>query len=215
MVRAARVGHRPKKKVLRAKEQDRPDVAEARRWWKLLMQRFSKDRYVFLDETGVNTKMARLYGWGPKSDRVVSAIPHGHWKTTTFLGALRSTGLTAPLVVDGAMTGELFLAYVKQHLVPTLKPRDIVVLDNLKCHTVAGVREAIEAVGATLEYLPPYSPDLNPIELLFSKLKTLLRKFGERTVDALWTRIGQLVSEFLPQECTDYLRHAGYTEDHS
>ncbi len=175
------------------------------------MRRHSLDRCVFLDETGANTKMARLYGWGPKSERVVSAVPHGHWQTTTFIGALRTTGLTAPLVIDGAMNGELFLAYVQQQLVPTLTPGDIVVLDNISSHHRAGVHEAIEAAGCTLAYLPPYSPDLNPIEQLFSKLKSRLRQHGERTLDSLWTRIGQLVSEFLPDECRNYLNHAGYT----
>ena len=175
------------------------------------MRRHPLDRDVFLDETGANTKRARLYGWGPKSERVVSSVPHGHWQTTTFVGALRATGLTAPLVIDGARNGELFLAYVPQQLVPTLTPGDIVVLDNLSSHHRAGVREAIEAAGCTPAYLPPYSPDLNPIELLFSKLKSRLRKLAERTLDSLWTRIGQLVSEFLPNECPNYLRHAGYT----
>ena len=175
------------------------------------MMRHPLDRYVFLDEMGANTKMARLYGWGPKSERVVSSVPHGHWKSTTFVGALRTTGLTAPVVIDGAMNGELFLAYVQQQLVPTLTPGDIVVMDNLSSHHRAGIREAIEAAGCTLAYLPPYSPDLNPIEQLFSKLKSLLRKHAERTLDSLWTRIGQLVTEFLPDECRNYLRHSGYT----
>jgi transposase len=175
------------------------------------MRRHAADRYVFLDEMGANTKMTRLYGWGPKSERVVAAVPHGHWKTTTFLGALRTTGLTAPLVIDGALTGELFLAYVQQQLVPTLSPGDIVVLDNLSSHKHAGVREAIEAAGCTLAYLPPYSPDFNPIELLFSKLKSLLRKHAERTIDSLWARLGQLVTEFTPDECRRYFQHCGYT----
>ena len=132
-------------------------------------------------------------------------------RTTTFLGALRTTGLTAPLVIDGALTGELFLAYVQQQLIPTLSPGDIVVLDNLSSHKHAGVRESLEAAGCTLAYLPPYSPDLNPIELLFSKLKSLLRKHAERTIDSLWTRIGQLVDEFTPHECRNYLKHCGDT----
>jgi transposase len=177
------------------------------------MRRHPLDRDVFLDETGATTKMARLYGWGPKSERVVSSVPHGHWQTTTFVGALRTTGLTAPLVIDGAMNGELFLAYIQQQLVPTLTPGDIVVMDNLSSHHRAGIREAIEAAGATLAYLPPYSPDLNPIELLFSTLKSRLRKHAERTRDSLWNRIGQLVAEFRPDECRNYLRHAGYSEN--
>ena len=205
------MGDRAQKKVLRAAEQQRPDVVEKRRWWDILMMRHSLDCYVFIDEMGANTKMARLYGWGPKSERVVSSVPHGHWKTTTFVGALRATGLTAPLVIDGALNGELFLAYVQQQLIPTLSPGDIVVLDNLSSHHRSGVREAIEAAGCTLAHLPPYSPDLNPIEQLFSKLKSLLRKHAERTLESLWSRIGQLVTEFLPDECRNYLRHAGYT----
>lgn len=175
------------------------------------MMRHRVDRYVFLDETGAHTKMTRLYGWGPKSQRVVAAVPHGHWKSTTFLGALRTTGLTAPLVIDGALTGKLFAAYVEQQLVPTLSPGDIVVLDNLSSHKHPEARKAIEAASCTLAYLPPYSPDLNPIELLFSKLKTLLRKHAERTIDTLWTRIGQLITEFSPDECRNYIRHCGYT----
>ena len=167
-------------------------------------------RLVFLDETGASTKMARLYGWGPRSERVVSDVPHGHWKTTTFIGALRTSGLTAPMVIDGAMNGDIFLAYVRQQLVPTLCRGDFVVMDNLPSHKRDGVRQTIESVGAALVYLPPYSPDMNPIELAFSKLKTQLRKSGERTVEALWNRIGQLVDEFAPDECRNYFRHCGY-----
>jgi len=175
------------------------------------MMRHALDRDVFLDEMGANTKMARLYGWGPKSERVVSSVPHGHWKTTTFVGALRTTGLTAPLVIDGAMNGELFLTYVQKQLVPTLISGNIVVLDNLSSHHRSGVREAIEAAGCMLAYLPPYSPDLNPIEQLFSKLKSLLRKHAERTLDCLWARIGRLVDEFLPDECRNDIHHCGCT----
>ena len=138
-------------------------------------------------------------------------MPHGHWQTTTFVGALRATGMTAPMVIDGAMNGDLFLAYVRQQLVPTLHCGDIVVMDNLSSHKKPGVKEAIEQAGATLAYLPPYSPDLNPIELAFSKLKTLLRKHAERTRESLWNRIGKLVDEFNPTECHNYFRHCGYT----
>ena len=197
---------------MRAAEQQRPDVVEKRRWWDILFSHKPANCFVFLDETGASTKMARRYGWGPRSERVVSDVPHGHWKTTTFIGALRTSGMTAPMVIDGAMNGDLFLAYVEQQLVPTLRKGDIVVMDNLSSHKRAGVREAIESAGATLAYLPPYSPDLNPIELAFSKLKTLLRKFAERTVESLWDRIGQLVDEFTPAECINYFKHCGYTE---
>lgn len=174
------------------------------------MLRQDPSRFVFLDETWTKTNMTRLYGRAPVGERLVDHVPHGHWKTTTFLGALRFSGLTAPLVVDGAINGDLFLAYVREHLVPTLKAGDIVVLDNLSSHKVQGVREAIEAAGARLEYLPPYSPDLNPIEQVMAKLKALLRKFGERTVDALWKRIGHLMDAFTPTECQNYLQHCGY-----
>lgn len=168
------------------------------------------DRLVFIDETAANTKMARRYGRSRRGRRVVGRIPHGHWKTTTFVGAMRSTGLTAPLVVDGPMNGDVFLAYVQQHLSPTLKPGDVVVMDNLAAHKRVGVRQAIEACGAKLVFLPPYSPDLNPIELLFAKLKWLLRSAKERTVEALWNRIGKLTERFHENECTNYFKHCGY-----
>ena len=170
----------------------------------------SAERLVFIDETGANTKMIRRYGWGPRSTRVVSNVPFGHWKTTTFVGALRTTGMTAPMVVDGPMNGAIFLAYVQQELIKTLKPGDIVIMDNLSSHKMAGVERAIRSVGASLQYLPPYSPDLNPIELAFSKLKTLLRKYAERTVEDLWQRIGSLIEEFTSSECKNYFQHCGY-----
>jgi len=154
--------------------------------------------------------MIRRYGWGPKSSRVISDVPHGHWKTTTFLAALRSSGFTAPLVVDGPMNGNVFLAYVEQQLIQTLKPGDLVVMDNLSSHKRSGVREAIESVGAELMYLPPYSPDLNPIELAFSKLKTLLRKAAARTTDELEKAIVKIIDQFQTQECINYFRHCGY-----
>lgn len=165
---------------------------------------------MFLDETGANTKMARRYGRTWRGHRLVAHVPHGHWRTTTFVAALRFTGLTAPLVVDGPMNGTVFLAYVQQHLAPTLRPGDLVILDNLSAHKVAGVREAIEAVGAKLIYLPPYSPDFNPIEQAFAKLKSLLRRAAERTVTALEETIGRLLNEFSERECQNYIRHAGY-----
>jgi len=154
--------------------------------------------------------MARLRGRAPRGERLVGKIPYGHWKTTTFVAGLRSSALTAPCVIDGPMNGDAFLAYVEQVLVPGLNPGDIVVLDNLGAHKVPGVREAIEAAGATLLYLPPYSPDFNPIEQLFAKLKALLRKAAERSVDGLWNRIAALLSAFNPDECANYFRNAGY-----
>ena len=157
--------------------------------------------------------MTPLWGWAPKGQRVIDYVPHGHWKTTTFVAALRHDGLTAPLVVDGAINGEIFLAYVQQQLVPTLHKGDIVVLDNLSSHKVVGVRKAIESVGAKILYLPPYSPDLNPIEMVFSKLKTLVRKAKMRTMETLWKKLGELCDRFPPQECKNYFRHAGYTKN--
>ena len=198
------------KKVTRAAEQQRPDVQEKRRWWNILVLGKSVEDLVFIDETGANTKMIRRYGWGPKSDRVIGDVPHGHWKTTTFVAALRTSGFTAPMVSDGPMNGDLFLAYVEQQLVPTLKSTDIVVMDNLSSHKRIGVREAIEATGATLMFLPPYSPDLNPIELAFSKLKTLLRKSAPRTIQTLWDTIAEVTTQFSNQECINYFRHCGY-----
>ena len=167
-------------------------------------------KLVFIDETWAKTNMTRPRGRSLKGTRVVAKVPHGHWKTTTFLAALRTSGLTAPLVVDGAINGDLFLAYVKQQLLPTLTAGDIVILDNLSSHKKAGVREAIESAGATMLYLPPYSPDFNPIELAFSKFKWLLRSTAERTVDALWTACGQLLDQFTESECRNYFRHCGY-----
>jgi transposase len=154
--------------------------------------------------------MARLRGRAPRGERLVGKVPQGHWKTTTFVAALRSTALTAPGIIDGPMNGNAFLAYVEQVLVPTLMPDDIVVMDNLSAHKVPGVRQAIETAGAKLFYLPPYSPDFNPIEQLFAKLKALLRKAGERSVPALWDRIAKLLDAFPPAECTNYFRNLGY-----
>jgi transposase len=154
--------------------------------------------------------MARRYGRAPVGERLVCAAPQGHWKTTTFLAALRVGGLTCPLLIDGAVNGDLFVAYVEQQLVPTLRPGDVVVMDNLSSHKRAGVRQAIEGAGCRLLYLPPYSPDLNPIEQAFSKLKALLRKAGERTVAGLWEFLGGALDLFAPDECRNYFRHCGY-----
>jgi transposase len=169
--------------------------------------------FVFIDETGASTNMVRRYGWSPRGERLVDAAPHGHWRTTTFVAGLRSSGIIAPLVLDGPMTGEAFRAYVEQFLAPALSAGNVVVMDNLGAHKVAGVAEAIAAVGASILYLPPYSPDLNPIEQMFAKLKALLRKVGARTREALWNAIGQLLHGFSPDECRSYLHHAGYAFD--
>jgi transposase len=167
---------------------------------------------VFIDETWANTKMARRYGRCPRGQRLRAAIPHGHWKTTSFVGALRHDGMTAPFVIDKPMNGAIFLAYVEQVLAPTLSPGDIVIMDNLAAHKVEGVREAIEAKQATLLYLPAYSPDLNPIEYGFAKLKSLLRAAAERSIDALWTTIGSSLDRFTPSECANYLGACGYRQ---
>ena len=157
--------------------------------------------------------MTRLRGRAPKGERCRASVPHGHWKTTTFTGALRRTGMTAPMVLDGPMNGAAFLAYVEQVLAPTLSPGHIVIMDNLPAHKVYGVRETIEAAGAELRYLPPYSPDFNPIEMAFSKLKALLRKAAETTVKALWNTIGNALHDFTPDECNNYFSAAGYDCD--
>jgi transposase len=199
-----------KKTSLRAAEQDRPDVAKARTEWREKQPSLTPSKLVFIDETWTRTNMTRLYGRAPRGKRLVDAVPHGHWKTSTFIGALRCDAVTATGVFDGAINGELFLAYVEQVLVPTLRPGDVVIMDNLRSHKVAGVREAIEAAGASLLFIPPYSPDLNPIEQAFAKLKALLRAKAIRTVDALWKALGSLVDCFTPEECANYLRHDGY-----
>jgi len=199
------------KKTLHAAEQDRPDVAAERAALKAEQPKLRAPRLVFIDETAVTTKMVRHYGRSPRGQRLVSGVPHGHWKTLTLVAALRIDGLTAPYVIDGAMDGPSFLAYVEQVLVPTLRKGDIVFMDNLRTHKIAGAREAIEALGARVRYLPAYSPDLNPIEQAFSRLKAALRKGATRTVDALHKLIGKLVKSFAPQMCANYFRHAGYT----
>jgi transposase len=163
-----------------------------------------------VDETWASTNMARKYGRSPRGERLVGTVPHGHWKTTTFVAALGIGGMTAPTVVDGAINGDLFLAYVEQQLVPALSRGDVVVMDNLAAHKRPAVRRAIEAAGCTLRLLPPYSPDLNPIELAFAKLKALLRKAGERSVEGLWRLLGRLLDAFPPEECRNFLSHCGY-----
>jgi transposase len=167
-------------------------------------------RLVFVDETGASTKMARLYGRAPRGARCVAAIPHGHWKTTTFVGALRLSGMTAPMTLDGAMDGPAFLAWVEQALVPTLAPGDIVILDNLPAHKPAAVRAAIERCGARLRYLPPYSPDLNPIEMAYAKLKALLKKAAARTLEDLWAAIAGALAKITADDCWGFFSAAGY-----
>jgi transposase len=157
--------------------------------------------------------MTRTHGRARRGERLVARIPHGRWRTLTFLAALRSDRIEAPCVIDGPINGESFLAYIEQVLVPTLKPGDIVIMDNLGSHKGKAVRRAVHAVDASLLFLPPYSPDLNPIEQVFAKLKTLLRKAEERTVDTTWKRIGTLLQCFTPAECANYLANAGYASN--
>ncbi len=185
-------------------------MAAARARWRAQQAGLDPERLVFIDETWAKTNMVRPRGRSLEGTRLIDKTPHGHWKTTTFVAALRSSGLTAPLVIDGAINGELFLAYARRVLVPTLKRGDIVVMDNLSSHKRAGVREAIESAGARLLYLPPYSPDFNPIEQAFSKFKRLLQTAAERTVEALWTTCGLLLDRFTKHECQNYIRNSGY-----
>ena len=168
------------------------------------------DRLVFIDETSASTKMARRHGRAPCGERLRASVPHGHWKTTTFVGGLRLSGMSAPMVLDGPMTGAWFLAYVEQVLVPTLRAGDMVILDNLAAHKRPAVRDAIEAAGASLLFLPPYSPDLNPIENAFAKLKAMLRKAAARTIEQLWKAIAESINAYSPAECANYFTAAGY-----
>jgi len=185
-------------------------VARRRAQWKKYQGRIDPTRLVFIDETWAKTNMTRTHGRAPRGTRLVAKVPHGRWRTLTFLAALRHDRLDAPCVFDGPINGELFLTYVEQVLVPTLKPGDIVVFDNLGSHKGKAVRRAIRAVGAKLFFLPPYSPDLNPIEQVFAKLKALLRKAAARSVDATWQRIGSILPAFSTLECANYFANAGY-----
>jgi transposase len=185
-------------------------VATARTEWRERAPTWDPAHLVFLDETGVTTNLLRRYGRAPRGVRVYDDAPFARWQTSTFIAALRVTGLTAPGVFDGAIDGPSFLAYVEQILVPTLQRGDIVIADNLSAHKVAGVRRAIEGAGATLVYLPPYSPDLNPIELCFAKLKAIVRAARCRTTDTLWPLLGESLQHFSPDECRNYFRRAGY-----
>jgi transposase len=175
-----------------------------------LQRHLDPRRLVFIDETWIKTNMAPLRGWAPKGERLRAFVPHGHWRTLTFLGALRCDRLTAPCVFDGPINGESFRAYVEQQLLPILKPGDIVVMDNLGSHRSAAIRRMIKAVGARLWYLPPYSPDLNPIEQTFAKIKHWMRAAQRRTVEDTWRQIGTLVTTIEPGECSNYFANAGY-----
>ncbi len=198
------------KKDLRAEEQSRADVARKRRSRQRWLGWLDPARLVFPDETWIKTNMAPLHGWGPRGRRVQGHAPHGHWRTQTFVAALRQDALTAPCVFDGPINGRAFLARVERLLVPTFRPGDVVVLDNLGSHKGAAVRRAVEAAGARLWFLPPCSPDLNPIEQAFSKVKHWLREAQARTSEDLIDRPGQITERFPPGECANYLANIGY-----
>ena len=193
-----------------ASERDRPDVARRRVQWTSRQNQIDPERLVFIDETWTKTNMEPLRGWSPRGQRLIAKVPHGHWKTTTFVGALRLTGMTAPMVVDGPINSRAFQAYVDQVLVPELKPGDVVIMDNLGSHKGAGIRAAIETAGAKLLYLPPYSPDFNPIELAFAKLKAFLRAVRPRTFEQVCELMAAALGLFMPDECANYVRHCGY-----
>jgi transposase len=198
------------KKTAHAVEQERADLAEARAAWKVAQGSLDPTRLIFIDETGTSTAMTRLRGRGKRGRRVIGRVPWGHWKTMTFVAGLRQDAIAAPFVIDCAMNATIFVEYVRQCLGPTLKPGDIVVMDNLPAHKNDQVRKIIEAAGAEPRYLPPYSPDLDPIEQAFSKLKGHLRKAQERTLDGLWQRIGKILPLFKPDECSNFFAKAGY-----
>lgn len=185
-------------------------MAAARERWVAAQKLLDPDRLIFIDETGTSTNMARLRGRCRRGERLIGKVPHGHWKITTFVAGLRQGAITAPFVIDHPMNSTIFKTYLEQCLVPTLHPGDIVVMDNLSSHKSDEVREIIEAAGANLLFLPPYSPDFNPIEQAFSKLKAHLRKAAERSIPALWDRIGAILDTFSATECQNFFRHAGY-----
>lgn len=195
---------------MHAAEQERPDVARRRLWWRRFQPRLDADRLVFIDETWTKTNMTRLSGWWPRNERLVAKVPHGHWRTLTFLAALRRDRIDAPCVFDGPINGESFTAYVREILVPTLAPGEVVVLDNLGSHKGPEVRRLIREADCHLAFLPPYSPDLNPIEQAFSKLKALLRKAEARSIKAIWDAIAVTLAQFDSTECANYFRNAGY-----
>ena len=193
-----------------ARERDRPDVARRRLQWRAYQGRIDPTRLVFIDETWTKTNMAPLRGWGPRGQRLPAKVSHGHWTTMTFLGALRHDRLTAPWLIDGPINGDTFRLYVNEVLIPTLQPGDIVVLDNLGSHKSSLVRRSLRAAGAKLFFLPKYSPDLNPIEMFFSKLKHGLRKAAARSRDAVYSAIADLLPTLKPAECANFFVKAGY-----
>lgn len=198
------------KKTVTASEQDRPDIARRRAQWKKYQGRIDPERLVFIDETWTKTTMAPLRGWAPRGQRLAAKVPNRRWETMTFLAALRRDRIDAPWLLDSPINGEKFQAYVEKVLVPTLRPGDIVVMDNLGSHKGKAIRQAIRAAGARLFFLPQYSPDLNPIEQVFAKLKHLLRKAAARSFDAVCLAIAGILDAFTPKECENCFRDAGY-----
>jgi transposase len=198
------------KKTLFALAQARSDIARRRRRWRSWQAGLDPRRLIFIDATWIKTNMAALRGWRPKGKRLRGFAPHGHWRTLTFLGALRCDEITAPCVFDGPINGQCFRAYVEQQLVPVLKQGDIVVMDNLGSHKSAAIRQMIRAAGARLWYLPPYSPDLNPIEQAFAKIKHCMRSAQKRTIDDTWRYIGDLLATVQPRQCNNYFTNAAY-----
>ena len=199
-----------KKKTGHAEEQERPDVLAKRLEWRSEMQRLIPERLVFLDETGLNTRMARRRGWSPRGERCRGPLPCGSWSTTTFIGAMRLDGEIVPGMVEGPVNGGILTAYITEFLVPTLRPGDIVIMDNLSTHKTKGVREAIEGAGAELRFLPPYSPDFNPIENVFSKLKALLRKAAARSIEELDQAVKEALKAITSSDCANCFAAAGY-----
>ena len=194
-----------------AEEQTRPDVARRRARWRAHQGRIEAQRLVFIDETWIKTNMAPLRGWAPRGMRLLAQVPHGHWNTMTFLAALRHDRIDAPWLLEGPIDGESFAIYVEKVLLPTLRPGDIVIMDNLGSHKGKTIRRLIRSAGAKLIFLPKYSPDLNPIEQVFAKLKHLLRKAAARTVEAVWAAIGEAaLKAFMPKECANYFENSGY-----
>jgi transposase len=204
------------KKDLQALEQKRKDVADLRRVWITKRQPFMAnhlERLAFIDETSVKTNMAKTTGWAPRGQRLIDHAPFGHWRTQTFIGALRHDRFDAPWVIDGAMNAEMFDLYAQTHLSPTLRESDVVILDNLSSHKSPGAARALRKVGAWFLFLPPYSPDLNPIEMTFSKLKALIRKAVARTYDQLWQAVGHVSELFTDEKCYNFFKAAGYKAD--
>jgi transposase len=208
--RRSRTQDQSKKKTIFAAERDRPDVVADRAVWNVFAAGIDPRRLVFLDETFGNTAMTRLYGYGPTSQRVFDTVPHGHWKTTTFVAALRLTGLLAPMVVDGALNGDIFAQYVRQELAPQLRPGDILVMDNLQTHKVKAAVEAVRAREASVLFLPPYSPDFNPIEQVFSKIKNELRRRELRTITSLEDAFGESLDWITREDSLHFFQNSGY-----